>query len=582
MSARTLDNITALAFSLFHNKGVYALLLGSGVSRSAGIPTGWEVTLDLIRQIAAIAGEDAGADPEEWLHTTRGMDADYSKLLDELAKTPTQRRAVLAGYIEPTVEERAEGMKTPAVAHRAIAELVRRGYIRVIITTNFDRLLETALKDAGIEPMVIASDDAISGSVPITHTQCTIVKIHGDYLDTRIRNTETELAAYPLTLNSLLERVFDEFGLIVCGWSATWDPALASKILQCPSRRYSMYWAARGEATEEAKLLIDQRKAESIDIVSADKFFSDLDGKVQALEDFSRQHPLSAEMGVAMIKRYIVDESARIKLNDLIEDSMEDALQRIPEDMLSGNKWDGAEFLRRTTGYEDALASVLPMIAVGARWSERRDEHLWLGVTKRLLSLDSAGSGFTGAIDFRRYAAVLAYYSVGIGAVAGGRYALLYKLLNDHVPMGQTEGYFPDLLNLYSVVDGNTQKLLPGQANKKTPLSNHLAYLLQSTLPRDVTSSNFDDSFDEFEVLTALADLHRSNPGDLPAADNVYGLAAGRFIWRSSVIKKFVATLERDGTNPWITTGFFDSSKDRTLNLLRLLLALSSRFGGYG
>ena len=51
-----IDPITALAFSVYENKGVYALLLGSGVSRAAYIPTGWEVTLDLIKRVAALEG----------------------------------------------------------------------------------------------------------------------------------------------------------------------------------------------------------------------------------------------------------------------------------------------------------------------------------------------------------------------------------------------------------------------------------------------------------------------------------------------------------------------------------------------
>jgi hypothetical protein len=51
------DPILRLAIALYHNKGAYALLLGSGVSRSAGIPTGWEIVLDLTRQVAASYGE---------------------------------------------------------------------------------------------------------------------------------------------------------------------------------------------------------------------------------------------------------------------------------------------------------------------------------------------------------------------------------------------------------------------------------------------------------------------------------------------------------------------------------------------
>lgn len=42
--------LTKLAFSIHQNPGVYALLLGYGVS------TGWSVTLDLIRRVGTLEG----------------------------------------------------------------------------------------------------------------------------------------------------------------------------------------------------------------------------------------------------------------------------------------------------------------------------------------------------------------------------------------------------------------------------------------------------------------------------------------------------------------------------------------------
>jgi len=45
----------------------------------------------------------------------------------------------------------------PSPAHRAIAQLVKDGYIKVIITTNFDRLIERSLNEVGIEPTVIGT-----------------------------------------------------------------------------------------------------------------------------------------------------------------------------------------------------------------------------------------------------------------------------------------------------------------------------------------------------------------------------------------------------------------------------------------
>lgn len=64
---------------------------------------------------------------------------------------------------------------------------------------------------------MISTPDAITGSLPLMHQRCCVVKLHGDYHDTRIKNTPAELATYDDGLNVLLDRVFDEFGLIVCG-----------------------------------------------------------------------------------------------------------------------------------------------------------------------------------------------------------------------------------------------------------------------------------------------------------------------------------------------------------------------------
>jgi hypothetical protein len=57
-------------------------------------------------------------------------------------------------------------------------------------------LVETALREAGVEPTVIASDDAIAGATPLVHSKWTVIKVHGDYLDARIKNTDAELEDY--------------------------------------------------------------------------------------------------------------------------------------------------------------------------------------------------------------------------------------------------------------------------------------------------------------------------------------------------------------------------------------------------
>ena len=316
----------SLAFAMHANPGVYAVLVGSGVSRAAKIPTGWEITLDLVRKLAALRNETCDPDPERWYRNTFDTEADYSELLDKLCGTAAERQQLLRGYFEPSADEREEGAKQPTATHRAIATLASKGFIRIILTTNFDRLMETALDGAGVTPTVLTTPDQLQGALPLIHTRCCVVKLHGDYLDTRIRNTQAELDSYPPEFDGLLDRVFDEFGLVVCGWSAAWDGALRGALYRASSRRFTTYWAVHGNVQDEARRLIGHRGAESIPIEDADQFFTTVEQHVESLREFARPHPLSTEAAVASVKRYLSEVRYRIRLSDLVDGVVEQVI----------------------------------------------------------------------------------------------------------------------------------------------------------------------------------------------------------------------------------------------------------------
>ncbi|PNW28705.1 SIR2 family protein [Formosa algae] len=144
-----------IALSIYSNKGAYALMLGSGISRNAGIPTGWEIITDLIQKIAVLENEKINSTPDKWYLDKYKTNPDYSDLLEKLASSPSERMNLLKPYFEPTQEDRENNLKEPTKAHKAIAKLVKNGFVKVIVTTNFDRLIEQALKLEGIEPTVI-------------------------------------------------------------------------------------------------------------------------------------------------------------------------------------------------------------------------------------------------------------------------------------------------------------------------------------------------------------------------------------------------------------------------------------------
>ena len=125
-----IDPMVTLAFSVHSGPGVYALLLGSGISQPSGIPTGWGITLDLIRQAAALQSDDPSSDPAAWYQSTFGKEPDYSELIEALAPGTDNRRRLLERYFVPTEEERELGKKLPTEAHKAIARLVAKGSSR--------------------------------------------------------------------------------------------------------------------------------------------------------------------------------------------------------------------------------------------------------------------------------------------------------------------------------------------------------------------------------------------------------------------------------------------------------------------
>ena len=415
-----MDPVLSLALSLQSNKGVYALLLGSGASRAAGIPTGWEVVEDLIKKISLLRGEECDDDPAGWYLKTFGTSPDYSELLAQVAKEPAERTQLLRGYFEPTSEERERGVKTPTIAHKEIARLVSKGYIRVIVTTNFDRLVGTALETEGIVPTVISSPDAVVGALPLVHTRCCVVKVHGDYMDTRIRNTPEELTEYDPRIDGQLDRIFDEFGLIVCGWSAEWDSALRAALERCPTRRFTTFWAAHGALTVEAQNIIAQRRAQVVPIGSADDFFHEVSDKVQSLEQLAGSHPLSAKVAAATVKRYLVDEHHRIDLQDLVTREMEKIIPLLsPSHFPPQGGFSAEELAARLKRYEALTEILRAMVTTGCYWGNKEHVTLWTRVRDRMANARRPTSGVVLWINLRLYPALLLMYAGGLAAVDG-------------------------------------------------------------------------------------------------------------------------------------------------------------------
>jgi hypothetical protein len=567
------DLPTQLAFSVSENPGVFALLLGSGLSRSASIPTGWEITLDLVRRLGALHGAENVSDWAAWYREVTGKEPNYSEILEEIATTPDERRAILHRYIEPDEDDRQDGRKVPTPAHHAIAALVASGHIRLIVTTNFDRLMENALRERGIEPTVVSSADALVGAEPLVHSKCFLLKLHGDYKDARILNTDAELSAYPEPYGELLDRVLDEHGMIVCGWSGEWDHALRKALLRARNRRYPTYWATFGESGAGALELIQQRRAHVVEIQGADPFFTSLQGKIETLEGARRANPISTELLISTAKRLLPRPESRIQLGELVYEEADRLMASLDSTEFDMSVQPTDESLKaRVSALEARTEVVAKLLGVLGRWGDGQSFDLALDTVKSLIASSTRNrSGHTLWISVAGYPAAISFACFGIGLARAKRWSELHQALTavmaveDREPRSASESVFHGSWAL-SVHDA--WKRLPTLEARKTPVSDRLFELLGSWAKSFLgTEADFEGSFEMFEFLGALTCFAKhgkpyleerlaecANNGDILA-----WMPAGRVAWRRAGLQmlRHRVVLGGEGTS-LLASGFAD------------------------
>ncbi len=164
----------------------------------------------------------------------------YSDALNLIGDTPRSRQHYLRRFFDGT---------KPGKCHQSIASIVNSGYIDVILTTNFDSLLEDAIRSNGgcLAPKVAAHSETIK-DILLTEPGPKIAKLHGDYLFSDIKNTEEETRTLNDNMRNKLRSVLGERGLIVIGYSGN-DNSIMSLLEQMGYDGgffpYGLYWLYR-------------------------------------------------------------------------------------------------------------------------------------------------------------------------------------------------------------------------------------------------------------------------------------------------------------------------------------------------
>lgn len=534
-----LDNdFVRLAYNLHSSRGTFAIMLGSGVSVAAGIPSGYGIMSHLNEQICRLKEEspDLG-------------ELNYSEVIQKAAKKPSERRKIIASYIEPNQDEFAKGLKMPTKAHRAIANLVKNGYVKLIITTNFDRLMELALQELGIFPLVLSSESHFRGAPAIQHRECVIIKLHGDYQDDGILNTDDELRKYSRSKVKLLNYIFDHYGLIVCGWSATWDYALRTCFEQNKTRRYSQFFTAVGAPSPELAKLAHFKDGILLSIESADTFFSNLDLSLKQLEKANTNSPISKEIAIAKAKILVCDKNQKIELHDFLIKMRDLALSNISKKYLGNSQENGIE--ERIKKYESALDTLIPIVFILASWSNELLTDRIIELIESFLALGNTEnqSGDSLFISLRQYPAMLLFFSAGLGALSNKNYDLLTRLLTHKFKLKSEYKRFFDVLIPKVVIRTDCQyrfKLLT-KISFVYPLNFYLCHFFKETLSKYLMNQDFELIFDRFETLLCVAHLNHFKKTE--SLNNILPLPGRYLIWdQNPILTNLLDDLKDDPT----------------------------------
>lgn len=504
-----IDIFSTLLMSVFNNKGVYALLLGSGISVPAKVMSGWKVTEDLIKKLATVQGETIANDAFQWFKAKYGCDAEYSKLLEQLGHKASEMESLLRPYFEPSEEDIELGYKKPTVAHKAIAEMAKRGYFKVIITTNFDRLIETALDAIGVRYQVICHESEIDSRVPLYHHPLTLLKINGDYKDCRFRNTEKELSTYPKDLEDYLDAILKNFGIITCGWSATWDKALVGHITNNFNHRYSYFYTYLDDLSDEISELASKSKGETLQIDNADIFFTEMNERLKALEIINGKNmEIDRQIAITRVKEYIVKDEDIIRYTDLFENETSKAINKICEVTYSHETMTAQLYDQIYRNAYSHVAILLDMGIVASRWAV--DEIHQQVIVNALSNLANRPIDKTNLImqehSFKQNHAIdtVFLYGMGIACIYYRNFQLLDKILRvklDDTAMMLSD-YLIDVTNSW-IIDKEQWNRTVTYERMKTPFSWVMSNLLRSSFGF-IKDKEYDACFCIFEKIIAM------------------------------------------------------------------------------
>ena len=215
------------------SKGMkFCFLIGAGASMSSGIPSGADLARKWIQEIEEDCGKD---DFAKWKNKV-GISEDnvgefYPQIYEKrFGHIPESGYDCIRHYMEG---------KEPSLGYLILANIMVREKHNVVITTNFDNLLEDAIRTYTKEKPFIAGHEALAGYVPKRSDRPIILKVHRDLFFHPFSDRE-HTGTIQKAWEDILDRFLSDYFLIVLGYGGN-DESLMDYFTSLNNRK-QIYW----------------------------------------------------------------------------------------------------------------------------------------------------------------------------------------------------------------------------------------------------------------------------------------------------------------------------------------------------
>jgi hypothetical protein len=213
------------------------------------------------------------------------------------------------------------------------------------------------------------------------------------------------------------------------------------------------------------------------------------------------------------LRRMLGDPSRWIEAYDLVTRTTDAVVEQLAED-LPGDTGDLSRRVRnRLARYDELTAVLAEVLARCGYFGDPGQLRLWTHPLQRVRRTALPARGCCGAEVWERlawYPALRLAYAIGVAAVAGGREGLLLPLLTQQVVTSR--GLEPSWRTLapHRVVDAELVRAMPNWTGSRDALSIHLRTTLRPAFVGILAEDEFAESFERFEYLRSLLELHLS------------------------------------------------------------------------